>query len=205
MEEHADGLSISRHELSEIHPALRRNILSRALESLSDSPMDIESVHVNALETLLAGDTGTELDLPKGIRASLDYENLLLTCSPTSQSFLRRQESTPIPLPTDPQAIAIPGETLIPGWKIIATIEESIPANRNQGPYTALFDLAKLPGPITVRRRREGDRFTPLGMSGSKKLQDFLTDAKVPRTHRDSIPIVLSGDQIIWLVGQRPL
>ena len=170
--------------------------------------MDIEAVHVNALESLLTGDTGTELDLPNGIRAFLGYESLILTRYPTPPSFLytspsllRRQES--IPLPAIPHPIAIPGETSIPGWEITATIEESIPANRDLGPYAALFDMAELSGPITVRRRGEGDRFKPLGMSGSKKLQDFLTDAKVPRTHRDSIPIVLAGDQIIWLVGHR--
>ena len=98
----------------------------------------------------------------------------------------------------------MPGETLLPGWRIIATVERAIPAEQDPSPDSALFDMDKLSGPIVVRRRRNGDRFTPLGMSGSKKIQDFLTDAKVPRNHRDSIPILLAGDKIIWIVGHRP-
>ncbi len=202
LEQLEPSISICRRKLADLHPALRRRVLSHALESLLGSPTDIESSHITSLQSLVTGDTGKELDLPSGIHATLGYDNLILTLDPTPLSSLQRQAS--VALPDEPQPIVIPGETSIPGWKINATIEESIPANRDSNPYTALFDMDCLSGPITVRRRRNGDRFTPLGMSGSKKLQDFLTDAKVPRHLRDSIPIVLSADQIIWLVGHRP-
>ncbi len=195
VEEIAGGLSISRRKLSDIHPALRRRVLSQALESVSGSPLDIEGVHVKSLESLLTGDTGSELDLPKGIRASLGYDHVTLTKTPTAP---------PTPLPEEEQPIAVPGETLLPGWKITATVEEATSSEWNADPYSSLFDMDKVSGPITVRSRKNGDRFSPFGMSGSKKLQDFLTDAKVPRSHRDSIPIVLSGDNIIWIVGHRP-
>ena len=141
------------------------------------------------------------MNLPKGVHATLGYENLYLSRNPAPPSFLRRQKF--ILLPDAPQLIAIPGQTLIPGWRITAVIDETVPTVPDPDPCSALFDMDQLSGPLTVRRRQPGDRFTPLGMSGSKKLQDFLTDAKVPRHLRDSIPIVLSGDQIIWLVGHR--
>ena len=195
VEEMAGGLSISRSKLSEVHPALRRRVLSQALESVSGGPLDIESVHVVSLESLLTGDTGAGLDLPKGVHASLGYDHVTLTKTPTPP---------PTPLPREEQPITVPGETLLHGWKTTATIERAIPAERDPSPYSALFDMDKLSGQIVVRRRRDGDRFTPLGMSGSKKLQDFLTDAKVPKNHRDSIPIVLAGNKIIWIVGHRP-
>ncbi len=194
VEEMAGGISISRSKLSDIHPALQRRVLSQALESVSGSPLDIEGVHVKSLESLLTGDTGSELDLPKGIRASLGYNHLTLTNIPSPP---------PTPLPEEKQPIAVPGETLLPGWRITATIEEAASCEHTTDPYSALFDMDRLSEPVTVRRRRDGDRFTPLGMSGSKKLQEFLTDAKVPRNHRDSIPIVLSDDKIIWVVGYR--
>ena len=195
VEEMAGGLSISRRKLSDIHPALRRRVLSQALESVSGSPLDIEGVHVKSLESLLTGDTGSELDLRKGVRASLGYDHLTLTKIPTPP---------PTPLPEEERPITVPGETLLPGWKITATVDEATSSEWNADPYSSLFDMDKVSGHITVRRRRNGDRFTPFGMSGSKKLQDFLTDAKVPRNHRDFIPIVLSEDKIIWIVGHRP-
>ena len=192
VEEMPGGLSISRSKLSEIHAALRRRVLSQALEMVSGSTVDIEGVHVTSLESLLTGDTGSKLDLPKGVRAYLGYDHLTLANIPTPP---------PTPFPEQERPIAVSGETLLHGWKTTATIERAIPAERDPSPYSALFDMDKLSGQIVVRRRRDGDRFTPLGMSGSKKLQDFLTDAKVPKNHRDSIPILLAGDKIIWIVG----
>ncbi len=196
LERGESGLCISRRKLSEIHLALRRRVLSKALESMSGSPIDIEAVHVEAIDSLLTADTGAKLDLPKGILATLDYNALILTS-------LRAIHPHP-PLPEVGHPIKVPGRTLLPGWKITAVVEDSPSTVPDPDPYSALFDMDRLPGPLIIRRRQPGDRFTPLGMSGSKKLQDFLTDTKVPRHLRDSIPIVLSGDQIIWVVGHRP-
>jgi len=67
----------------------------------------------------------------------------------------------------------------------------------------ALLNAAKIEGPLRVRTRRRGDRFRPIGMKGTVKLQDFFVNAKVPRAQRDSVPLVLSGDEIVWVVGYR--
>ena len=57
--------------------------------------------------------------------------------------------------------------------------------------------------PLAVRSRRPGDRFRPLGAPGARKLQDFLVDRKVPRAERDTVPLVVDGDdRIVWVVGQ---
>ena len=179
LERGESGLSISRRNLSEIHPALRRRVLSQALESVSGSPTDIEAVHVEALDSLLTADTGAKLNLPKGIRATLDYNTLILTSLPTPP---------PIPLPEEPVTIAIPGQTLIPGWKITAVVEDSPPTVPDPDPYSALFDMDRLPGPLTVRRRQPGDRFTPLGMSGSKSSRTSSRTPKSPATSATPSP-----------------
>lgn len=57
--------------------------------------------------------------------------------------------------------------------------------------------------PLAVRNRRPGDRFQPLGAPGTRKLQDFFVDRKIPRTERDAVPLVVDGrDRIVWVVGQ---
>jgi tRNA(Ile)-lysidine synthase len=57
--------------------------------------------------------------------------------------------------------------------------------------------------PLSVRSRRPGDRFRPLGAPGARKLQDFFVDRKVPRAERDTVPLVVDGDdRIVWVVGQ---
>jgi tRNA(Ile)-lysidine synthase len=54
-----------------------------------------------------------------------------------------------------------------------------------------------------VRSRKEGNFFYPFGFGKRKKLQDFFVDEKVPRDERDRIPLVLSGEDIIWIAGYR--
>ncbi|MBI2871094.1 MAG: tRNA lysidine(34) synthetase TilS [Candidatus Omnitrophica bacterium] len=67
----------------------------------------------------------------------------------------------------------------------------------------AWLDAERVWFPIQVRTRRPGDRFIPLGMRQSKKLQDFLVDEKVPRSERDSLPIFQDRRQIVWVGGKR--
>ena len=68
---------------------------------------------------------------------------------------------------------------------------------------TAYFDFAKTGDKIIIRSRKRGDRFQPLGLSQPKKLVEFMTDAKIPRTWRGRVPIVSSSEHILWLVGWR--
>jgi tRNA(Ile)-lysidine synthase len=68
----------------------------------------------------------------------------------------------------------------------------------------ALVDADKLEWPLVLRRWKEGDRFTPLGMTGSKKVSDCLVDAKVsvPEKRRQFVLVNGNGD-IVWLAGRR--
>ena len=64
------------------------------------------------------------------------------------------------------------------------------------------FDADQVPGTLSVRCRRAGDRFTPFG-SGERRLKTFLIDAKVPRWERDRVPIVEAAGAILWVGGLR--
>lgn len=68
---------------------------------------------------------------------------------------------------------------------------------------TVCFDLEKLTLPLTLRTVREGDRFQPFGMNGTRLLSDFLTDHKLSLFDKEQQLVVLSGDSIAWVVGLR--
>jgi tRNA(Ile)-lysidine synthase len=68
---------------------------------------------------------------------------------------------------------------------------------------TAHFDRDKVGHKLTVRFRRPGDRFQPLGMSQPKKVGEFMIDAKIPAAWRQRIPLVCSPQHILWVVGWR--
>ena len=67
----------------------------------------------------------------------------------------------------------------------------------------AQVDADKLQFPLTLRRWRDGDWFVPFGMTGRKKVSDFLVDAKVSVAEKQRQFVLLSGDDIVWLVGRR--
>ena len=67
----------------------------------------------------------------------------------------------------------------------------------------AQLDADRLQFPLTLRRWREGDWFIPFGMTGRKKVSDFLIDAKVSLPEKQRQFVLLSGDDIVWLVGRR--
>ncbi len=78
---------------------------------------------------------------------------------------------------------------------------DAVRVTRERRARTVLMDLAKLSPPLVVRNIRPGDRFRPLGMSGSRKVADYLIDRKVGRVYRDEIPLVCDKKGIVWLVG----
>lgn len=71
------------------------------------------------------------------------------------------------------------------------------------GDNVALIDADKLQFPMRLRRWKEGDWFVPLGMSGRKKLSDYLIDKKVSIAEKKRQFVLLSGDDIVWVVGRR--
>jgi tRNA(Ile)-lysidine synthase len=65
------------------------------------------------------------------------------------------------------------------------------------------FDAEHLPATFEVRSRRPGDRFTPFGGSGERRLKSFLIDARIPRWERARIPLLEAAGDIIWVAGVR--
>ena len=70
-------------------------------------------------------------------------------------------------------------------------------------PLTASLDLDRITFPLKVRNWDQGDRFMPLGMKQMKKVSDFLIDMKVPVSVKEKVLLLLSGDEIIWVMGYR--
>ena len=74
----------------------------------------------------------------------------------------------------------------------------------SKSPEVATLDINKVKFPLTLRPIRQGDRFTPFGMKGTKLVSDYLTDIKCSVIHRQPQMVVEDATgMIIWLVGRR--
>jgi len=70
-------------------------------------------------------------------------------------------------------------------------------------PLTEVIDLEKIQEPLFIRSTKSGDFFYPLGMRKKKKLHDFFIDEKIPQYKRRQIPLFISNDKIVWIMGYR--
>jgi len=90
------------------------------------------------------------------------------------------------------------------GWQLAAKNLQNLPtAPQTASSDTVWVDQAKVACPLTLRQILPGDRFWPQGAPGFKKMQDFLVDAKIPRWLRPHLPLVASGEGIVWVPGLR--
>jgi tRNA(Ile)-lysidine synthase len=67
----------------------------------------------------------------------------------------------------------------------------------------AFFDEKKLRFPLIVRKWLPGDKFQPLGMKGFKKVSDFFVDLKLSLLDKEKVHVLISNQQIIWVIGYR--
>jgi len=173
-----------------MEPVILRRVLRRAL-SETEGLRGIGFSHIEDIIALIRnGKSGDRLVLPRNIRVIKDYALLVIT----SEEPVRIAEYT----------LELPGKAVIVNARqvVTAVLEENF-VEFGDGKSSVILDAEKMKFPLTVRPRRPGDYFYPLGFGRKKKLQDFLVDMKVPRDERDSVPIVASGDDIVWIAGHR--
>jgi tRNA(Ile)-lysidine synthase len=213
LEQLGGGPAVEAAALAELGPGLARLVLRRLAEREAAGPHPLSRADVDAILTLAGakpsrrpadvapGDghpsSGSQadwvsiprgvpaapgsrsLDLGKGLRAIAEYGTLRFQVGPTASA-------------PEPVTLHIPGEARFGSWVLQARVG---------GPGEVELDGAALGATVTVRGWHEGDRIRPLGLGGTKSLQDLFTDRKVPRELRRSLPIVEAQGEIAWVAG----
>jgi tRNA(Ile)-lysidine synthase len=188
------GVGFPRSELAALPPAIRNRLLQAACQQLLADARQIEAVHIHSMAEALAKPAGSRLSLPGGLAFAVDGEFVRLTVD-------REEAAKVAPIPETP--LVVPGRTTLAGWLIEAETLTGQTVEVGADPCEAFLDHQAVGGQLTVRGRRRGDRFRPLGLGGEKKLQDYLVDAKVPRDERDAVPLVCASWGIAWVIGHR--
>jgi len=87
----------------------------------------------------------------------------------------------------------------------LTLLHDDSPLIVRDNPMATSIDADLLIYPLTLRKWAEGDYFYPLGMQGRKKLSDFFVNEKVPLHVKDTVPVLVNGnDDIVWIGGYRP-
>ncbi|MBI5902814.1 MAG: tRNA lysidine(34) synthetase TilS [Deltaproteobacteria bacterium] len=183
--------------LLRLHPALINRAFLIAARSLGPDAEDgFTSVHIDSFRALVSGERpNASIDLPGGLRAVREYGRVIITAS--GKKNPRRSVRT----------LKVPGTTVIrdAGYSFTAEVVEKAPRVFDKEAWSACFDYGAVAeaGGVRIRRMEPGDRMSPMGMKGRKKLKDIFIDAKVPVERRAATPVFAAGHEIIWIAGLR--
>lgn len=156
--------------------AVRMERLKRLYEASGGATPGLARSHLRAMDRLAQeGRTGASLDLPRGRRFRVLPEGVEIVAAKEAE-------------PSTPSLVHRPCEGCRQGGQ-----RGRVATHLNQ-------DLVD-PAHLRVGHRAPGLRLRPHPTSGSRKLQDLFTDAKVPRHLRDAYPLVFAGDTLVWIPG----
>ncbi|MGI6751508.1 MAG: tRNA lysidine(34) synthetase TilS [Anaerovoracaceae bacterium] len=188
--------------LQKAHPALLKRSIVRGFKEIG-LEQDIASVHLESAERIIReGRTSARMDFPGGYGLRISYDRV----------ELYRKQDKRVKNEFRPQGIAIDQITVepitiaFPGGEIMACIIDGKQPMKDSKNPSARLDMGKLKGQeeeITLRTRRAGDFIVPLGMKGTKKIQDFFVDSKIPKEKREEMPLICLGSEVLWVPGYR--
>ncbi len=96
------------------------------------------------------------------------------------------------------------GKSYLVNSELFSCKSVSAPTELHTNPRIEIVDGNLLKkGPVILRTWKKGDKFRPLGMTGNKKVSDYLIDAKIDRISKQQQLVLEAGGEIMWLCGQR--
>ncbi len=179
-------------------------LLETALYSLVAPVRDAEEKYVQLLCAVVRQGSGA-VQLTEQVRFCAGNDCLRQETLP--QALPEQPENLPPQLPFLPQKQ--PEFRLRGGWKgtaelLRADFEEKIQVVhkkdlKNRADYARITTLYT---GLVLRARQPGDRFRPAGRGLSKPLRKWMNEAGVPNELRDTLPLLASGSEILWVCGE---
>jgi len=201
------GIDIS--QLNQLPIAVKRRLIREAVLRVKGNLRRMSFVHVEAaIKLAKKGLDSRFLDFPDRIRISRQDHVLIISREEQNLRYLAAEGLSSL-TPEYEYRLFAPAEIFIKEAGVRICFSETAPEEAadwrrsGHGRNAALLDMEKIRFPLLIRNFRRGDRFSPLGSSGRQKLSKFFIDHKVSRSERAKCPIVLSGNEIIWVVGHR--
>jgi tRNA(Ile)-lysidine synthase len=177
----------------------QRALLREAVAHFRPGLRDIDFIPLErAVQFSRRAGPGRSCDVLGGLRLSVTREQVILHAWDEAQP----------PPPSDIPLVLADGR-LAPGWKFqtrtLGPGEWSLDEiERSPSRWQVFVDAARVGPPLRVRARQPGDRFCPFGLGGHHiRLSDFMINAKIDSALRDRWPLVVCGDEVVWVAGLR--
>lgn len=162
--------------IKEINPFLQKEVIHKWLKLNTNNAKDIGQKHIDSVHGLMASGVGKSIDLP-GAVVKRDYEELRLSKDEETSVKKIKYTFNIYPKKNDTQIL--------------------------RELYTKQFDYDKILCGFSLRTPERGDYFTINKNLDRKPFNRFCIDEKIPKAHRDKIPLLVDGNHIIWAIGYR--
>jgi len=182
----AGSVAVSADRIAGWEPGLRRLALRALAERACGRPVALGRARAAEILRLAGRPEGGAVELGGGVAALCESGHV-------------RFVAGAIDAAPSPVALGLPGRARVGAWEVRAELHPA--PVEPAGPDLATLDAATLDGTLEVRTWRDGDRMRPLGMRGTKTLQDLFTDHRVPRSLRGTLPIVTVDGEVAWVAG----
>ena len=193
-----ESIYIDRKGYRELSPAIAKRLILKVTKQIG-LLQDMTAVHLDSADQMIrTGTAGSHMDLPHGFGLMVSYNEIRF--SAPSEKILGKSFCYRITLG---EITEIPESNARFRVKVIPAVEAAALSTGNDSRAFLSADPDLWKQPVYIRTRRPGDRIAPLGMTGTKKLQDYFVDQKIPREKRDEIPLVCCGQEVLWIVGSR--
>ena len=184
------SISLNAEKLCEADTVIQRRIIRLGLLKLKKDIKDISLNHVDSV--LKIAQKGGHSDLPSGFSADMSCGILKLRIGKAqSHDFSYKLE---LDKPVFVKECGL--------YFLMTENDEKLKENPNNL-YTKVFDCDKIAINTEIRNRKNGDKIVVNKNGGTKKLKDIFIDKKIPKDERDSIPVIVSGKDIISVWGIR--
>ncbi|MBA2792503.1 MAG: tRNA lysidine(34) synthetase TilS [Thermoleophilaceae bacterium] len=176
------GPVVEQAGLASMPRALARLVLRELAESAAGGPRSLSRPEAESVLRLGEGGGSRSLDLGGGLQAVAEYGTLRFRLGGATA------EEAP-----EAVGLTVPGTVAFGEWEVSARL--------GGGGEVAVSRAALGERALLVRGWRDGDRMRPVGLGGTKTLQDLFTDKKVPQALRRSLPVVEVSGEIVWVAG----
>jgi tRNA(Ile)-lysidine synthase len=191
----ADGAALEIARFRSLNRAVQGGVIRQFLTERLGTLRKISRSHIEAIRDLvLEGGPSASVDIPGGWRAHRQYNLLQLIPAAAAHDAGNGFEV----------AIALDGVTIVEpaGFKFDAATIAAAAASMPDSLSIAIFDAAKVgDGNLVARNFVPGDRISPIGMRGTRKVHDVFVDRRLPRVRRRRFPMVMIQGRIAWIPG----
>lgn len=178
---------ILRNTFENEHTAVQRRLILKAVEALSGSKLNVSAAQIEAV--LSSFKTGNMFCFNNGVKLIIENKYIVLSYEYVSSDYEYFSE--------------IPGSITVTQTGLTYTLELTSKADlKEKNSIYIDYDKFKMQRAI-LRTKKDGDRFIPSGMDGSKKIKKFFIDNKIPAEHRAYYPLLLSGSEIAAVIPLR--